>query len=70
MMKKFRLLIGLLQHMDPHRTIVFVNTKRVAEKVWSFLEGNGIHSAILSGDVPQKKRQRYLPSFLTVNYLP
>ncbi|HIF51988.1 MAG TPA: DEAD/DEAH box helicase [Thiotrichaceae bacterium] len=61
--EKIPLLIGLLQHMDPHRTIVFVNTKRVAEKVWSFLEGNGIHSAILSGDVPQKKRQRLFAEF-------
>ena len=61
--EKIPLLIGLLQHMDPHRTIVFVNTKRVAEKVWSYLEGNGVHSAILSGDVPQKKRQRLFSEF-------
>jgi ATP-dependent RNA helicase RhlB len=61
--EKIPLLIGLLKHMDPHRTIVFVNTKRVAEKVWSYLEGNGIHSAILSGDVPQKKRTRLFNEF-------
>lgn len=61
--EKIPLLLGLLKHMDPHRTIVFVNTKRVAEKVWSYLEGNGIHSAILSGDVPQKKRQRLFGEF-------
>ncbi len=61
--EKIPLLLGLLKHMDPHRTIVFVNTKRVAEKVWSYLEGNGIHSAILSGDVPQKKRQRLFSEF-------
>lgn len=61
--EKIPLLIGLLKHMDPHRTIVFVNTKRAAEKVWSYLEGNGVHSAILSGDVPQKKRQRLFNEF-------
>ncbi len=61
--EKIPLLIGLLKKMDPHRTIVFVNTKRVAEKVWSYLEGNGIHAAILSGDVPQKKRQRLFNEF-------
>lgn len=61
--EKIPLLLGLLKKMDPHRTIVFVNTKRVAEKVWSYLEGNGIHSAILSGDVPQKKRQRLFNEF-------
>jgi ATP-dependent RNA helicase RhlB len=42
---------------------VFVNTKRDGEKVWSYLEGNGFKSAILSGDVPQKKRQSLLARF-------
>jgi ATP-dependent RNA helicase RhlB len=42
---------------------VFVNTKRDAEKVWSYLEGNGLKAAILSGDVPQKKRQSLLRNF-------
>ncbi|MEE9551815.1 MAG: DEAD/DEAH box helicase, partial [Gammaproteobacteria bacterium] len=55
---KISLLIGLLQHIDPTRTIIFVNTKRIAEKVWSYLEGNQFHASILSGDVPQRKRQR------------
>ena len=61
--EKVRLLIGLLRHMDPHRTIVFVNTKRTADRVWGFLEGNGLHAAILSGDVPQKKRLSLLRKF-------
>lgn len=61
--EKIPLLIGLLNHMDPTRTIVFVNTKRAAEKVWSYLEGNGFKSALLSGDVPQKKRLRLLNEF-------
>ena len=61
--EKIPLLIGLLQHMDPTRTIIFVNTKRAAEKIWSFLEGNGFNSALLSGDVPQKKRMRLLEEF-------
>jgi len=60
---KIPLLIGLLRHMDPRRTIVFVNTKREADKVWGFLEGNDLHAAILSGDVPQKKRMRLLEQF-------
>ncbi len=61
--EKISLLLGLLRKMDPQRTIVFVNTKRIAEKVWSYLEGNGIHCAILSGDVPQHKRQRLFKQF-------
>lgn len=61
--EKIPLLIGLLQRMDPHRTIIFVNTKRAADQVWRYLEGNGFSTAVLSGDVPQRQRQRLLLSF-------
>ncbi|BCO31759.1 ATP-dependent RNA helicase RhlB [Thiohalobacter sp. COW1] len=61
--EKIPLLIGLLKRMDAHRTIVFVNTKHQAERVWGYLEGNGIKAAILSGDVPQNKRLRLLQQF-------
>ena len=61
--EKIPLLIGLLRHMDPRRTIVFVNTKRAADAIWGFLEGNELHSAVLSGDVPQRKRLKLLRHF-------
>ncbi len=61
--EKIPLLIGLMKDMAPHRSIVFVNTKYEADKVWSFLEGNSFPSAVLSGDVPQKKRQQLLEQF-------
>lgn len=61
--EKIPLLIGLLKHMDPTRTMVFVNTKRAAETVWSYLESNGFSAALLSGDVPQTKRLRLLDEF-------
>jgi ATP-dependent RNA helicase RhlB len=43
--------------------MVFVNTKREGERVWGYLEGNGVHAAMLSGDVPQKKRLSLLHQF-------
>jgi len=61
--EKIPLLIGLLRRIDAHRTIVFVNTKQDADRVWGYLEGNGFKAAILSGDVPQRKRQALLGSF-------
>jgi ATP-dependent RNA helicase RhlB len=61
--EKIPLLLGLLRRIDPKRTIVFVNTKRTADKLWSYLEGNGYHSAILSSDVPQRKRQKLFQEF-------
>jgi ATP-dependent RNA helicase RhlB len=61
--EKVPLLIGLLRKLEATRTICFVNTKRVADNVWGFLEGNGFHAAILSGDVPQNKRLSLLRKF-------
>ena len=61
--EKIPLLISILRHTDPRRSIVFVNTKRDAERVWGYLESNGFETAVLSGDVPQRKRQQLLERF-------
>ena len=60
---KVPLLIGLLRNLEGARSMVFVNTKREGERVWGFLEGNGLKAAMLSGDVPQKKRLSLLKQF-------
>lgn len=62
--EKLPLLIGLLRQKDATRTMVFVNTKREADRVRDFLEANGLPAEVISGDVPQKKRQKVLASFL------
>ena len=61
--EKIPLLLGLMKSLEAKRSIVFVNTKRVAEEVDAWLEGNDIKSALLSGDVPQTKRQTLLDKF-------
>ena len=58
--EKIPLLIGLMRSLTPTRSIVFVNTKRVAEKVHAYLVGNEINAEMLSGDVRQNKRQRLI----------
>jgi ATP-dependent RNA helicase RhlB len=60
---KISLLLALIKRIQPTRGIVFVNTKHVADRVWGFLEGNGHKAALLSGDVPQKKRESLLKHF-------
>lgn len=60
---KIPLLVKLLKEEGVERSIVFVNTKHEAEKVAAFLIGNDIPTGILSGDVPQKKRQRLVIEF-------
>ena len=66
--EKIPLLIGLMQRQKPDRSIVFVNTKHAAETVYRWLNGNDIATAMLSGDVPQKKRQRLLHEFSEGKY--
>jgi ATP-dependent RNA helicase RhlB len=61
--EKIPLLVGLMNKLENARVIVFINTKREADKVWGYLEGNGHKAAILSGDVPQKKRMALLKRF-------
>lgn len=61
--EKIPLLLSLLESLQPTRSIIFINTKRVAEKLYAWLEGNGYKTALLSGDVPQKKRQTLLKKF-------
>lgn len=61
--EKIPLLVNLIKLHDSSRSIIFANTKRAVERIGAYLEGNDIKSAILSGDVPQKKRQTLLKRF-------
>jgi ATP-dependent RNA helicase RhlB len=60
---KLPLLVGLIREMGTGRIMVFVNMKREAERVEATLEANGVQAKAISGDVPQKKRQRLLLEF-------
>lgn len=61
--QKYSLLIGLLRTKNPKRSIIFVNTKKAGELVSAYLSANGFAPGVLSGDVPQKKRQWLLEQF-------
>ena len=61
--EKIPLLITLLSQLESPRTMVFVNTRREADRLESYLEHNGIHGRAISGDVPQRKRFRMLKDF-------
>ena len=63
MEEKLPLLLTLLRDRDPHRTMVFVNTRREADRLRDALLHNGINAEALSGDVPQRKRLRMLKDF-------
>ena len=63
MEEKLPLLIALLRQADARRTMIFVNTKRMAERLEMVLNANGFHAQAISGDVPQPKRLRFLRDF-------
>lgn len=60
---KMQLLISLMMEIGEVKTMIFVNTKRQAETVQDYLVANNINAAAISGDVPQKKRERLLSNF-------
>lgn len=61
--EKLPLLVGLIREMGEGRVMVFVNTKREAERIEAYLQANEINASAISGDVPQKKRMRMLTQF-------
>jgi len=61
--EKMPLLVGLIREMGAARIMVFINTKREAERVEDYLRENGIDAQAISGDVPQKKRLSMLMKF-------
>jgi ATP-dependent RNA helicase RhlB len=61
--EKIPLLVGLIREMGASKIMVFVNTKREAERVEDYLGANGIDAKAISGDVPQTKRMSMLRRF-------
>jgi ATP-dependent RNA helicase RhlB len=61
--EKFPLLLGLLRREGMARTMVFVNTKREAERLQDRLNANDFPSRVISGDVEQRKRLNILEQF-------
>ena len=61
--EKLPLLLGLMSRTEGARALVFVNTKVWVERVARTLEKFGYRVGVLSGDVPQKKRESLLKRF-------
>lgn len=61
--EKIPLLVQLLRQLPVERCLVFVNTRIAADTVHRWLQNNGVDSGVLSGDIPQQKRERLLESF-------
>jgi len=61
--EKIPLLLNLLRREGVKRTMLFVNTKRFAERLVSNLERHGFKIGALTGDIPQPRRLKILQDF-------
>ncbi|MGC9462259.1 ATP-dependent RNA helicase RhlB [Vibrio genomosp. F10] len=60
---KMSLLQTIIEEEWPDRAIVFANTKYKCDSVWGHLAADGHRVGLLTGDVPQKKREKILEQF-------
>ena len=61
--EKAPLLAALLSQEGVERSMVFVNTRREADRLADRLDSQGVRASAISGDVPQSKRMRMLKEF-------
>ena len=61
--EKLPLLLGLMRQTDGERVLVFANMRVTCDRLGRFLKQQGYSAGVLSGDVPQKKREQLLKGF-------
>ncbi len=61
--EKMNLLIGVLKRYDFTRALIFSNTKHMCEEVAGRLNLNGFTAEYLTGDLPQRDRQKRIDRF-------
>ncbi len=61
--EKIRLLVNLITASEHTRSLIFVNTKHEANRVYDWLTANHLKTSVLSGDVAQDRREKLLKAF-------
>ena len=56
-------LYKLIEYENPASSMIFCNTREETRQVFTFLAGKGLPSAMLSSDLPQRKRERVMSGF-------
>jgi ATP-dependent RNA helicase DeaD len=56
-------LYKLLEYENPASSMVFCNTREETRLVYTFLVGKGLPTAMLSSDLPQRKREKVMGRF-------
>ena len=58
-------LYKLIEYENPATSMVFCNTREETRQVYTFLAGKGLAVAMLSSDLPQRKREQVMGRFRT-----
>ena len=61
--EKLPLLLGLMEHTGGDRVLVFANTRVACDRLGRQLVKHGFSAGVLSGSVPQQKRENLLEQF-------
>ena len=61
--EKLPLLLGLMRQTEGERVLVFANMRVTCDRLGRSLKQQGYSAGVLSGDVPQKKREQLLKGF-------
>jgi ATP-dependent RNA helicase RhlB len=61
--EKLPLLLGLMEHTGGDRVLIFANTRVACDRLGRQLVKHGFSAGILSGNVPQQKRENLLEQF-------
>ena len=56
-------LYKLIEYENPASSMIFCNTREETRLVYTFLAGKGLPAAMLSSDLPQKKREKVMAGF-------
>jgi ATP-dependent RNA helicase DeaD len=62
-LQKEATLYKLIEYENPSSSMVFCNTREETRLVYAFLAGKGLAVAMLSSDLPQRKRERVMGRF-------
>jgi ATP-dependent RNA helicase DeaD len=60
---KEAVLYKLIEYENPASSMIFCNTREETRQVFTFLAGRGLPTAMLSSDLPQRKREQVLARF-------
>ncbi|GBE35579.1 ATP-dependent RNA helicase RhlB [bacterium BMS3Bbin06] len=61
--EKFGFLLGIIRREPAGRYLIFCNTRAATERLERFLNANGLATAAITGDLPQKQRMKVLSRF-------